>query len=235
LREREGIDTPENTLPVNKGAVSRQIAWTNKGEPDSDATVTAHVYFNALKAAARKDELYAHVSALMRMAKEELGNKKLEEEIKKYLVVRKTRTGTAYKINHQVLEKELAHSGWLVLITNRIKDGEQALECYRAKDVVEKGFLKLKNAIDLNRIRVHSQESMQNKVFVGFIALILLSHINKVMVQKKMYRNMNMKDVLYALKKLRVQKIAGESILFPVTPEQRSIYNAFSIKPPVLS
>jgi hypothetical protein len=40
---------------------------------------------------------------------------------------------------------------------------------------------------------------------------------------------------LLALKKLRVQKIAGETILFPVTLEQRSIYNAFSIKPSVLS
>ncbi|MDR2097505.1 MAG: hypothetical protein LBP37_03195 [Spirochaetaceae bacterium] len=76
---------------------------------------------------------------------------------------------------------------------------------------------------------------MQNKVFVGFIALILLSHINKVMVDKKMYRDMSMKDVLYTLKKLRVQKIAGENILFPVTLEQRRIYNAFSIKPPELS
>jgi hypothetical protein len=39
----------------------------------------------------------------------------------------------------------------------------EALECYRAKNVVEKGFLKLKNAIDLRRIRVHSQESIQTK------------------------------------------------------------------------
>jgi transposase len=233
--EREGIDTPEHTLPVNKGAVrmvSRRIAW---GNTESSATLTAHVYFNALKAAAAKDDLYAHVSALLKRAKEDGGNEKLKEEIKKYLVVRKTKTGTAYTINHQALEKELAHSGWLVLITNRIKDGEEALECYRAKDVVEKGFMKLKNAIDLRRIRVHSQESMQNKVFVGFIALILLSHINKVMVQKKMYRDMSMKDVLYTLKKLRVQKIAGKNILFPITLEQRNIYNAFSIKPPVLS
>jgi hypothetical protein len=237
-REREGIDTPENTLGVNKGAVrmvSRQIVWENKGEPDSGKVLTAHVYFNALKAAAGKDELYAHVSALLKIAKEEGGNGKLKEEIQKYLVVRKTKTGEAYKINHEVLEKELENSGWLVLITNRTKDGEEALEAYRAKDVIEKGFLKLKNAIDLNRIRVHSQESMQNKVFIGFIALILLSHINKVMVQKKMYRDMSMKDVLYILKKLRVQRIAGETILFPVTLEQRHIYNAFSIKPPLLS
>jgi hypothetical protein len=236
--ERGGIDTPENTLAMNKGAVrmvSRQIGWTRKGEADSGTVLQSHVYFNVLKAAAGKDELHAHVSALLRAAKEGRGEGKLKEEIKKYLVVRKTKAGETYKINQGVLEKGLEHCGWLVLITNRIKGGEEALECYRAKDVVEKGFLKLKNAIDLRRIRVHSQESMQNKVFVGFIALILLSHINKVMVEKKMYRDMSMKDVLYTLKKLRVQKIAGENILFPVTLEQRSIYNTFSIKPPMLS
>jgi hypothetical protein len=237
--EREGIDTPENTLPLNKGAVrmvSRRIGWARrKGEADSGTVLQAHVYFNALKAAAGKDDLYAHVSALLRAAKEGCGEGKLKEEIKRYLEVRKTKRGERYTINHRVVEKELENCGWLVLLTNRIKGGEEALECYRAKDVVEKGFLKLKNAIDLRRIRVHSQESMQNKVFVGFIALILLSHINKVMVEKKMYRDMSMKDILYTLKKLRVQKIAGETILFPVTLEQRSIYNAFSIKPPVLS
>jgi hypothetical protein len=236
--ERDGIDTPENTLGVNRGAlrvVSRRIVWPDKREPERGKVLTAHIYFNALKAAARKDELYAHVSALMRIVKEDGVKGKLKEEIKKYLVVRKAGAGERYKINHEVLEKELESSGWLVLITNRIKGGEEALECYRAKDVIEKGFLKLKNAIDLNRIRVHSQESMQNKVFIGFLALILLSHINKVMVQKKMYRDMSMKDMLFTLKKLRVQRIAGEAILFPVTQEQRRIYNAFSIKPPELS
>lgn len=236
--EREEIDTPENTLAVNRGAlrvVSRRIAWQKRGEQDSGALLTAHVYFNALKAAARKDELYAHVSVLLKQAKAGGGEGKLKEDIKKYLVVRKSKAGERYTINHGVVEKELEHAGWLVLITNRIKGGEEALEWYRAKDVIEKGFLKLKHAIDLNRLRVHSQESMQNKVFVGFIALILLSHINKVMVRRKMYRDMSMKDVLLTLKKLRVQRIAGESILFPVTMEQRSIYNAFSIKPPALS
>ena len=141
----------------------------------------------------------------------------------------------AYKINHKAVEKELETAGYLVLITNRIKNAEEALGWYRAKDVVEKGFLKLKNAVDLGRLRVHSQESMQNKIFIGFIALVLLSHINKVMVDKKMYRNMAMKDLFLILKKLRIQRIAGEEILFPVTAEQRKIFTSFSVKTPVLS
>jgi transposase len=46
-------------------------------------------------------------------------------------------------------------------------DEKEALEWYRAKDVIEKGFMKLKNAIDLNRIWVHLRESMGLGVYRG--------------------------------------------------------------------
>jgi transposase len=120
-----------------------------------------------------------------------------------------------------------------VLLSNRVASAKKALELYRAKDVVEKGFWRLKNALDLRRIRVHSQESMQNKIFIGFIAFILLSYMNRIMAQNKMYRDMTMKDMLFILKKLRIQTIADEKILFPVTREQRRIFEAFSVSPPV--
>jgi hypothetical protein len=55
------------------------------------------------------------------------------------------------------------------------------------------------------------------------------------MVDKKIYHNMAMKDLFLILKKLRIQRIAGEKILFPVTAEQRKIFTAFSIKTLVLS
>jgi transposase len=113
--------------------------------------------------------LYAHVSSLLSAVKENAEDEKLKKDIEKYLTAKKTKSGTAYKINHKAVEKELESAGYLVLITNRIKNAEEALGWYRAKNVVEKGFLKLKNAVDLGRLRVHSQESMQNKIFIGFI------------------------------------------------------------------
>jgi hypothetical protein len=231
-KERKDIDVPENTLRVNKGSVrtvSRRMEWPG------GKTLKVHLCFNALKAAMRKEELYAHVSLLRERAEKDPGNARYKQEIEKYLAPVKRGKGVSWKIRHEVLEKELESSGWLVLITNRVRSAEQALEYYRAKDVVEKGFFRLKSAIDMRRIRVHSQESMQNKLFVGFIALILMSHINKVMTQKSLYRDMTMKDLLYTLKKLRLQRIGDENILFPVTREQKAIYDAFSIKPPALS
>jgi transposase len=171
----------------------------------------------------------------MREAKKEPLNKKLKSEFERYLDIRKCKTRYDIKTRHDVVRKEIETAGWMVLVSNHITKVEKALELYHAKDVVETGFYRLKNSIDLGRLRVHSQESMQNKVFIGFISLILLSHINKVITEKNMYRDLTLKEMILILKKLRLQTIAGKQILFPLTAQQRTILKAFAIKEPLLS
>ena len=118
------------------------------------------------------------------------------------------------------------------VISNYITDAKEAIKIYREKDVVEKGFLRLKNNLDLGRIRVHSERNMQNKVFVGFISLILLSAIHNVMVDKNLYSKMTMRKLILILSKLRLQVVKGVRVLFPVTKEQRLIYDAFGVQKP---
>ncbi|MCL1914406.1 MAG: hypothetical protein FWG10_11175 [Eubacteriaceae bacterium] len=50
--------------------------------------------------------------------------------------------------------------GFFVVISNAIKDPVLALELYRGKGVAEKNFDNLKNALDMKRLRVHSDEAM---------------------------------------------------------------------------
>jgi transposase len=107
------------------------------------------------------------------------------------------------------------------------------MRIYREKDVVEKGFLRLKNSLDLGRLRVHSQESMQNKVFIGFIALVLLSEIHRVMSVQNMYKSLTLKQLLHTISRHRIQEISGTRIIYPVTKEQRTIYEAFNVEEPV--
>lgn len=135
-----------------------------------------------------------------------------------------TASGYTVTIREEVVAKELETAGWLVVVSNDVADAKEALSIYRQKDVVEKGFLRLKANLDLGRLRVHRDDSMQNKVFIGFIALILMSHL---------YKRMTMKKMLLILTKLRVQHIQGQRILFPLTKEQKVIYKAFDIKEPV--
>jgi len=118
------------------------------------------------------------------------------------------------------------------LISNVINDAQKAMGIYRDKDVVEKGFLRMKNSIDLGRLRVHSDNAAQGKLFVGFIASVLMSGINKVMAEKDLYRTYTMKELLHVLAKLRIQEINGQTILAPVSKEQRLIFEAFDISLP---
>jgi len=117
--------------------------------------------------------------------------------------------------------------------SNDIADAKEAIAIYREKDVVEKGFLRLKNSLDIGRLRVHRADSMQNKVFIGFIALILLSYIHKIMSDKDLYRQMTLKKLIMILAKLRLQEIKGHRILFPLTKEQKTIFKSFDFDEPV--
>jgi transposase len=231
--ESKDIDKVTNTILSGKDSlrgVTKKRAW-GKGKE-----VFTHIYYNSLKGAKRKEELYAHVTLLKELAEIDPYKKESQDEFKKYLNIRassKLSLDHTISIREDVIQKELETSGWLILISNHIEDCREALNIYRAKDVVEKGFMRLKNNIDLGRLRIHSQNSMQNKVFIGFLSLVLLSHMNKIMLEKGLYQQVTMEEMLLILKKLRVQYINGHRILYPLTKEQKQILEAFSISEPV--
>jgi transposase len=153
-----------------------------------------------------------------------------DERYRKFMIVRKS-DGTGYTVNvrEEVVEAAYNHAGWLVIISNDVMDAREALRIYRAKDVVEKGFLRLKNSLDVGRLRVHGQNAMRNKVFIGFIALILLSQIHNVMLGKDMYKKWTLKEMLRVLSKQRVQDINDTRVFFPPTKEQKEIFDMFDV------
>jgi transposase len=61
-------------------------------------------------------------------------------------------------------------AGYLVPLSNEIKDPVEALKAYRNKDVVEKGFDNLKNRLDMKRLRVHLEANMEGRLFIQLIA-----------------------------------------------------------------
>jgi transposase len=230
--ERGRIDTLRNTIvsgaDILRG-VSKERAWS-KGRK-----LYVHVFYNDIKATAVKNSLYGHVRKLVEAAEADPHNGLLKKQYERYLIIRRSQkreSGYTVNVREDVVERELAHAGWLVTVSNHISDAAEAIGIYRAKDVVEKGFMRLKGSLGLDRLRVHSQEAMESKVFVGFIALILLSRIHHTMLEKGLYEKMTMKELIRTLEKLRTQVIDDRRILFPLTRKQKDIYRAFDILPP---
>ena len=231
--ERKDIDIIAKTIRIGGEtlrAVTKERAWSNGHK------VYAHIYFSPGKAYGRREDIFGHVAMLRDEAEANPAKYANSSEHKKYLNIRKSdmsENGYTISIREEAVCAALGTQGWLVIISNDVANAKEAIQIYRAKDVVEKGFLRLKCDLDLGRIRVHSQERMQNKVFVGFISLILLSQIHSVMTAHEMYGDMTMRQLLRTLARHRIQIINGERIIYPVTKAQREIYEAFGVRLPV--
>lgn len=229
--QRKDIDCVENTIVINGNSMR---AVTKKRKWNKQHKLYTHIYYNAKKAMDIREDLYATVAMLRHKATENPEKYLHDEEYQKYLIIRrseKQEIGYTISIRTDVIEKKLQTSGWVVLISNDVSDARKAMNIYRDKDVVEKSFLRLKNSIDLGRLRVHSDNAMQGKLFVGFIASVIMSSINKVMSEKELYRKYTMKKLLRILAKQRIQDINGHSIITPTTKEQRILNEAFGILP----
>lgn len=70
-------------------------------------------------------------------------------------------------------------SGYWCIYTNSEKDAAAALEAYRERNEIEQLFDDLKNTLDCNRLRVHTKAAMQGRLFIQFVALILLTELKK--------------------------------------------------------
>jgi len=230
--ERQTIDDISNTILVGEDCtrgVCRKFAWSKKHN------LFAQIYFNPSKAIAVKEDLYANIASIIELNKRYPKMAVKAGKYTKYLNIKEPdNTHQEYRlaVRDSAVKIALAHSGWLVILSNHIKDPREAIFIYRAKDVVEKGFLALKTQLDLGRLRVHSDSSMHNKVFVCFIALIIRCRIHRTMLDSGLYMKMTMARLILVLEKLKVQYISGNRILFPLTKEQKKIFDAFGMAHP---
>jgi transposase len=235
LTHKNSIDVLDNTIVLGHNILrgtTKECVWDNK----TGRKIYAHIYCNVTKATEARNNLYGYVTKLAELATSDPKNEKHAKEFRKYLIIRKsknTESGYTVNIRRNVIDKQLVHTGWLVLISNHISNAKDALKIYRVKDVVEKGFLRLKKQLDLHRLRIHNDTAMRSKIFIGFISLILMSHLHNIMLSKDLYKSLTMSELIRQLEKLKVQYISGNRILYPLTSTQKMIFQAFDIDIPV--
>lgn len=133
-------------------------------------------------------------------------------------------------INHTELNRNIAKFGYFTLLTNQKNlSPEEVLTKYRDKDKVEKAFNIVKNEMDGSRLRVHSEENMDAKLFIRFLALIVHSEIIRVMRKTDMFKKYSVKELLLELKKIKRTTVGHEVIISEVSKKQKDIYKAFDI------
>lgn len=202
----------------------------------NERRVYLHIYYDQERAAKEHDRLMHKIIRIENGLVN--GSIKMDSaEAKKYFSFQKNKEGS-YNIHRKedVIQKKLELSGYFVIMSNDSNDPEYILQIYRTKDVVEKSFDNIKNDLDLERLRIHSDEAMEGRIFIGFISLIITSYIRSIMEKKNLYSTYSLSKMYSELKKLRlIQFHNGKQILTELTSNHKAIFKAFDFEHPVPS
>lgn len=193
-----------------------------------------HYYYNIIKAA--EDE-QSFDRRLMKLKRElESGNpiSKKDKQYEKYFEVTTTpKLGTKAIVRKEVISEAKKYFGFFTLVSNKTMDGITALETYRNKDLVEKAFGNLKERLNMRRAMVSSEESLDGKLFVEFIALIYLSYIKKQMQLAGLFKNYTLQGILDKLDVIECFEAPRQKLrVGELLEKQRDIYKALGVEPP---
>jgi len=191
------------------------------------------LYYNAQRAA----EDFDNLTKKLICCKEELetGNKQDShlELYERFFFVKDTpKRGLTVTYNDTEIQKyRKRYAGFFCLMTNVKMEANELLETYRAKDIVENCFDDLKNHLDMKRLRIHSSERMDSRLFIQFLALIMLSTIRTTAKNHKELQYLSTREIMEALEPVVRITYSGRygSNISETGPLQRTIIEIFGL------
>jgi transposase len=148
-----------------------------------------------------------------------------DEEFKKYLnIIKSKKCDKKYDVTiKEKIMNNIVYKGRIVLISDIIDDAYEAIKIYRNKNVVEEGFNKVKNYLELYRLRVQGDKATESKIFVTFISLVLVAYMHKKMLENNLYKSYTLKELFDELNLMKKVYIKNKVIYYPITAKQESI------------
>lgn len=195
-----------------------------------------HLFYNAHMAAAAADDFTEELLGYKAELEQGLRITGHEKAYETFFTVKQTPVrGRKVLFNNEAIRAHRnRYAGFYVLLTNDVKDPVEALAVYRNKDAVEKCFDDLKNQLDMKRLRIHSSPAMDGRLFVQFIALILISALRKKMRGTKLADTKTVRELLMEMETLTQIRFSGKygKMLTEITKPQRQIMEALGVNPP---
>jgi transposase len=199
---------------------------------DSEHNLYLHIFYNEKNHLSAKQDKMADIIMLKEEAQKFPEKYKNTYDHKKFLnYIPKDNDSKEYNITLK-LENVLnlyKNEGWFFIISNDVNDYRSAIDIYRHKDMVEKAFYRLKNNLDLKRLRTHTDITTENKLFISFISLILFSVIHKCMDKADLYKLYTVQGLIEKLDNLRFIYADPNILVKPLTKSENDIFKAFNI------
>lgn len=135
-----------------------------------------------------------------------------------------------------VINRVIKLCGYFAIVTSEKMTAKEALDLYKSRDASEKTFRGDKSYLGAKSERVYSNESIDTKIFVGFVATIIRSRIYTLLKDEmgRMDKKQNYMTVPAAIKELeKIELLKGAdneyNLDYAVTATQKAILKAFDM------
>ena len=196
--------------------------------------VYLHLYCNSDKRAEDQRRLDVKLAGLQQELESGHRVERHSKEYEKYFDIKETpKHGRKVTPKNDVIKQAKRYCGYWVLLTNELMTAQEALYIYRTKDLIEKAFGNVKERLNGRRLLVSSEKSLTGKLFIEFIALILVSSINHTMQDRRLYEHYSMQSLLDRLDVIEQFSSPGHRPqVGEILTDQVNIYENFGIVPP---
>ena len=195
-----------------------------------------HLYYDPLKAANDSAALFKEIEKQENELRDmtEPPDRKLRYDRYFYINVSSKDGSLSFRRNNEAIDRALRQCGYFMIAeTDFKKTTAEILELYRRRDVIEKSFDNLKNELDMNRLRIHSEAAAEGKTFVAFIALVIRSQLLKKLSSLMTTEQMTLRKALTELDKAKLiisaDSVYGARLLNPPTRIQKDILSALDL------
>lgn len=144
-----------------------------------------HVFYNSLKAADDKvvflNTIDTYEKEIQRIYEsDKLATKESFTKYTRYFKFTYSKEGylLSFEKDKTEIKKTMASLGYFALLTSKDMDSKDVISTYRSRDSIEKLFRALKSSFEFDHPGVHYKSSLESKVFITFIAMILRNEIS---------------------------------------------------------
>jgi len=200
-----------------------------------------HIYYSAAKAAGERSRFEEKIHEMQKfMDQYKDTDREFGPAFQKYFHLHYNKESKHFvyaEPNLQVIRDELELCGYFAIISSENMDAKKAIELYKSRDVSEKVFRADKSYLGNGSLRVASEEAASNKIFIGFLALIIRCSIYKSLKNKakEMTKKPNYLTVPAAIRELEKIEMTRQldkvyRLDHAVTKTQKTILSAFGIE-----
>ena len=199
-----------------------------------------HIYYSAAKAVGERARLEEKIHEMQRfMEQHEDKEYEFGPAFHKYFHMHYNKENGHFVYGEPklpVIQDELELCGYFAIISSEKMDAKDAINLYKSRDVSEKVFRADKSYLGNHCLRVASEEAASNKIFIGFLALIIRCRIYTALKEKakELTKKPNYLTVPAAIRELEKIEMTRQldkvyRLDHAVTKTQKVILSAFGM------